>query len=233
MTQEIENMIRDCNYYSDQFYQTDDIEDYYLSLEPLSPCQKTILSLFDFSGTWAAPYVEAGYNVIHIDIKHGLDINEINIDFLLDNDIADLYGVLAAPPCTDFSSSGAQYWPAKDEDGRTAASLELVYQVLRIVDFCRPRFWALENPIGRLPRLIPEIEKPWYFQPHFFGDAYTKKSGLWGHFNKDLERNDVEPIRSCKAGSWLMKLGGKSEKTKELRSMTPPGFARAFFNANQ
>jgi hypothetical protein len=30
-----------------------------------------------------------------------------------------------------------------------------------------------------------------------------------------------------------MKLGGKSERTKELRSETPVGFARAFFLANQ
>lgn len=30
-----------------------------------------------------------------------------------------------------------------------------------------------------------------------------------------------------------MKLGGKSERTKELRSMTPLGFAKAFFEANQ
>jgi hypothetical protein len=29
-----------------------------------------------------------------------------------------------------------------------------------------------------------------------------------------------------------MKLGGKSEKTKELRSMTPLGFAESFYLAN-
>ena len=30
-----------------------------------------------------------------------------------------VYGILAAPPCTDFAGSGAQYWKTKDEDGRT------------------------------------------------------------------------------------------------------------------
>ena len=43
----------------------------------------------------------------------------------------------------------------------------------------------------------------------------------------------VEPIRSCPQGSWVQQLGGKSEKTKMLRSTTPPGFAKAFFEANQ
>lgn len=31
------------------------------------------------------------------------------------------------------------------------------------------------------------------------------------------------------ANTRIMKLGGKSERTKELRSMTPLGFAKAFF----
>lgn len=30
----------------------------------------------------------------------------------------------------------------------------------------------------------------------------------------------------------MIDLGGKSERTKTLRSMTPPGFARAFMEAN-
>jgi hypothetical protein len=45
--------------------------------------------------------------------------------------------------------------------------------------------------------------------------------------------NIVDPTRVCGQGSWLMKLGGKSEKTKELRSMTPMGFAYAFYEVNQ
>jgi len=44
--------------------------------------------------------------------------------------------------------------------------------------------------------------------------------------------NYVEPVKVCEQGSWLQKLGGKSEKTKTLRSATPMGFARAFYEAN-
>lgn len=62
-------------------------------------------------------------------------------------------------------------------------------------------------------------------------DAYTKKTLLWGTFNiPKVDRR--EPIRVCAQGSWLQKLGSKSEKTKMLRSITPPGFAQAFFEAN-
>jgi len=201
---------------------------------------RVIISLFDHSGEWSKPYRDAGYPVIHFDIKEpgGFgwchDIADFSCEYLLEElGLDTIYGVIAAPPCTHFSGSGAQYWPAKDADGRTAEMLELVYMVFRTVELFAPKFWVFENPVGRLPKLIEGLGAPWYFQPHQFGDAYTKKTGLWGSFFTDLERNDVEPVKACDAGSWLMKLGGSSEKTKALRSVTPPGFAQAFFEANR
>ena len=185
---------------------------------------KTIVSLFDYSGNWPSFYKRAGYNVIQVDIKHDLDILELKASDFPDN----VCGVLAAPPCTDFAGSGAQYWKIKDQDGRTDASLALVDKTLEIISWTNPKWWALENPVGRLQKLRPQLGTPWYFQPHWFGDAYTKKTGLWGTFNRDLPRCDVEPDPN----SWIMKLGGKSECTKELRSMTPMGFAEAFYLAN-
>ncbi len=187
---------------------------------------KVILSLFDYSGNWPRYYKENGYDVYSLDIKYDIDILTITREDLHDG----IYGILAAPPCTDFSGSGAQYWKIKDEDGRTAQSLALVDKVLEIISwYPELHFWALENPVGRLSTLRPQLGKPWYFQPHWYGDPYTKKTGLWGNFNKDLPRNDVAPDPN----SWIMKLGGKSEKTKELRSMTPLGFAKAFYEANR
>ncbi len=187
---------------------------------------KVIISLFDYSGNWPSFYKANGYDVYSLDIKNDIDILTLVRTDLPNN----VYGILAAPPCTDFSGSGAQYWKTKDADGRTEASLSLVDKTLEIVSwYPEIRFWALENPVGRLSTLRPQIGKPWYFQPHWFGDPYTKKTGLWGNFNKDLPRNDVVPDPN----NWIMKLGGKSERTKELRSMTPLGFAKAFYEANK
>jgi hypothetical protein len=104
------------------------------------------------------------------------------------------------------------------------------------VDFCKPDWWALENPVGRLHTLLPELGKPWYFQPCDYGDPYTKKTALYGKFMRPLPLwvgdRSVKPVRVSSQGSWVQKLGGKSERTKELRSATPMGFARAFFAAN-
>jgi hypothetical protein len=193
---------------------------------------KVILSLFDYSGNWSSPYKEAGYDVYQVDIKSGINILNLTTDDLPDS----IYGILAAPPCTDFAGSGAQYWKVKDLDGRTDFSLSLIDKVLELVDVYDPHFWVLENPVGRLQILRPNIGKPWYFNPNEFAgylddesNCYTKKTGLWGKFNKPIKKE--LPVSS--EGSWIMKLGGKSERTKELRSMTPLGFAKAFYESNQ
>jgi len=194
---------------------------------------KTIISLFDYSGSWSAPYREAGHNVIQVDIKLGIDIMTVN-----PAQFGRVDGILAAPPCTDFAVSGAQWWPVKDTDGRTAHSIALVRKTLDIIQYCQPDWWALENPVGRIDKLVPELQQfgPWWFQPHWYGDPYTKKTGLWGTFNRNLPTNYVEPEfyeRGGKRGSWMWAtLGGKSERTKEMRSITPAGFAQAFYKAN-
>ena len=106
-------------------------------------------------------------------------------------------------------------------------------------------WWALENPVGRINSLMPEMEVvgPIYFNPCDYGgwlnppgDHYTKKTGLWGKFIMPKPK-PVEPemitLSNGKRGSWMWaKLGGKSSRTKELRSATPMGFAKAFKEAN-
>lgn len=187
---------------------------------------RTVLSLFDTSGGWSQPWVDAGYNVIRFDIQDGRDINDFSAESLLEefgND--DIWAVLAAPPCTDFASSGAQWWKAKDADGRTEASNELVRQTLRTVELFRPAVWSMENPVGRIARLNDLPAARLTFQPNLYGDSYTKKTLLWGNFNTDLPQAPVEDTE----GSKMHKM---SSGNKYGRSLTPEGFAYAFFVAN-
>lgn len=202
---------------------------------------KTLLSLFDYTGNWARPFFEAGWNVILWDIKHSCDnyqyfkdVNNACADFFYEH-IFDNYGtvdgIIAALPCTDFAVCGARWFEEKDRRSDTLESIELAWQTLRIIDLCDPDFWTIEQPISRLHRLVPEVGKPrMYFNPCDFGDPYTKKTALYGEFNTNLKMNKVFPSEGSKMHR---KYGGKSEKTKELRSATPPGFAKAFFEANK
>jgi site-specific DNA-cytosine methylase len=193
----------------------------------------TVLSLFDFSGRWSSPYREKGYEVYQVDVKLGVNILDLTPD---DIPASEIGVILAAPPCTDFASSGAQYWKAKDNDGRTEASMDLVTKTLELIEFYKPRVWAIENPVGRLNKLFPELGTPWYFNPCEFAgylsdpstEAYNKRTGLWGTFNIPVKK----PVEPSLGNSPIMKLGGKSERTKELRSMTPLGFSKAFYLSN-
>lgn len=184
----------------------------------------TILSLCDYSGTWSQPYADAGYDVRCIDIKTTGDVR------LYPALAYPVRGILCAPPCTAFASSGAQYWSEKDRDGRTLEGLSIVDACLRIVVVHRPQWWALENPIGRLRDWLGEPRGA--FDPADYGDAYTKRTLLWGDFKMPLKSHPVTPERVSAQGSWVQRLGGSSERTKELRSTTPRGFARAFMEAN-
>lgn len=203
---------------------------------------KVILSLFDLSGAWGQPFADAGYNVIPIDIQDGLDVMKMDPEYLYDEMgiEGDIYGILAACPCTDFANSGAKHFKGKDADGRTEASKDLVIRTLELVETLRPKFWVVENPIGRIETYkdkktgerkqmtgLPEARMS--FDPWNFGHAYTKKTQLWGKFNAELPLAPVEPVLGSKMHS---KFGGKSIATKNARSETPAGFAYAFFKAN-
>ncbi len=243
---------------------------------------RSLLSLFDYSGRWSSPFCDAGWDVVPWDIK----IDEFRDIMTLDGPetLMDLFeqefsGVLAALPCTHYAVSGAQYWKAKDADGRTNEAMDLTYQVEKLVDWYCPTdpdyyedggtfFWALENPVGRLNKLHPELPAPLYWNPCDFAgylnlsdsdhneldrirrkdgrditreevefvmkcEAYTKKTGLWGDFNHNLIKNAIEPVRVCRQGSPVQTFGGKSDRTKEVRSNTPVGFSIAFYNANK
>jgi len=192
---------------------------------------RVILSLFDLTGNWARPFADAGYDVRVFDLQNGADIRDFSVEWFADNmpDIASVDGILIACPCTDFAGSGARWWKQKDADGQTEASKELVFQALRTVEFWRPRFWALENPVGRIEELTGLPPARYSFQPNDFGDPYTKRTLLWGKFNTDLPVAPVAPTEGSKMHS---KFGGKSQRTKNARSETPEGFAASFFMAN-
>lgn len=210
---------------------------------------KTILSLCDYSGRWPEFYRQAGYRVVTLDIKTPATLlpgrEHITGDVrdaaeLLDG-IGPVHGILAAPPCTDFAVSGAQYWKAKDADGRTEKSVEIINAVMWLVNDLKPVWWAMENPVGRLREWCGT--PAWNFNPCDYAgylddpaereaNRYTKKTLIWGTAKKPWPKA-MEPIRVCDQGSWVQKLGGKSERTKELRSMTPLGFAKAFKEINK
>lgn len=189
----------------------------------MSNSHKIILSLCDYSGNWSQPYRAAGYTVIQVDLKHGQDVRLIQkID-------GHVHGILAAPPCTVFAASGSRW---KRTDTEIAQALGVVDACLRQVVIHSPRWWVLENPVGKLKDYLGE--PVFRFNPCDYGDPYTKRTCLYGNFTPPMTvfiGGDwkIEPSEGSKMHS---KYGGRSDRTKEARSVTPLGFAKAFFLAN-
>jgi len=182
-----------------------------------------ILDLCGGTGAWSKPYADAGYDVRVIDpLADGQDVR------LMELPEGPIRGILAAPPCTHLSGSGARWWKDKGDDALIEA-MSVVDACLRIIHLKGPLWWALENPVGRLRRYIgPPVMtfNPCDYGGYVGGDAYTKRTCLWGKFNHPI-RNPVEPID----GSKMHRLPPSKDRWR-LRSQTPAGFAKAFFLVN-
>lgn len=195
--------------------------------------KKIILDLCGGTGAWSRPYVDAGYDVRNITLPD-YDVRTYNpVENIY---MPGIYGILAAPPCTQFSFARARMTNLK-KPRNLEAGMGLIIACLRIIWECQYKiekesakkttlkFWALENPGGFLKYFLG---KPVYtFNPWDFGDMYKKKTFLWGWFDEPKKTWFVKPD--------VPKFGydKRIKSNQESRSVTPPGFAKAFFEANQ
>tara|TARA_R110000850_G_C9785418_1_gene448804 strand:- start:22 stop:777 length:756 start_codon:yes stop_codon:yes gene_type:complete len=174
----------------------------------------------------------------------GDDINKVIA--ITGRDISLIFGF---PECTQLAVSGAAHF-AKKRDANPFfqdEAMVMVHLVKNLGDELACK-WGLENPVsvistmwrkpdfsfhpyeygGYLPVNDVHPVYPEYIKPR---DAYPKKTCIWSGngFNKPpTVPVHVEPGFSDQH----KKLGGKSLKTKNIRSATPRGFARAVFEAN-
>ena len=89
------------------------------------------------------------------------------------NDKWDL--IIAHPPCTHLSVSGAARWAEKVADGRQQAAIKFVEDIWN----ANCPFIAIENPVGALSTRSKLGKASQYIQPYEFGHAEQKKTGLW------------------------------------------------------
>ena len=199
---------------------------------------KIILDLCGGTGGWSKPYKDAGYDVRIIDPQEWLKDDPGTGDIRLFEHLKKpVYGILAAPPCTHFAVSGARWWKGKGEKA-VLDGLSIVDACFRIVAVHKPKFWALENPVGRLRKFLGDPAL--IFQPCDYGDPYTKKTLLWGDFNTNLEKNPVKPdlVKLPNNKGYMSRNFHESwskppAERARIRSATPKGFANAFYNANK
>lgn len=194
---------------------------------------KTILDLCGGTGSWSKPYKDAGYDVRVITLP--------DHDVFTYEPPKGVYGILAAPTCTQFSLARTTAKTPRDLRG----GFELVHRCLEIIWEARYegtlKFWALENPMGYLRQLLGRPPLTW--QPCDYGDPHTKRTDLWGYYNLPRKRPielTEEQKKACSINNRELpeipsgyKLPPDINRQAVRRSMTPMGFAKAFFAANK
>jgi hypothetical protein len=165
------------------------------------------------------------------------------------NMVGDADFVFGFPECTDLAVSGAAHFSKKrdrnPEFQNEAASLAMLVELVGNEFNCP---WGAENPVSVLSTLWrkPNFNfHPWEFggylseddthplYPEYIKprDAYPKKTCIW-HGNGFIEPEKLPVHVNEGYSDQHKKLGGKSLKTKNIRSATPRGFAKAVFEAN-
>lgn len=122
--------------------------------------------------------------------------------------------MIAHPPCTHLSSSGARWW--KDKKDEQEEAIEFVQ---RLLDASIPKI-CIENPIGILStrlRKPDQIVQPWQF-----GHGETKATCFWLKGLAPLQHTDVVPGRDNR----VHRMSPGPNRWKE-RSRTYTGIAKA------
>ena len=184
-------------------------------------------------------------NITYVNLWIGLDFE----DKVKELGIPEPDIIFGFPPCTNIAVSGAAHF--KEKLKRNPLVQIQAVQTAKIVAFLGDYYsvpYMLENPVSVLSTMW---RKPDYtFHPYEFSmylftepehpvfpeyiadmDMYPKKTCLWtgNGFNYPVKQFSTEPSGYS---TQHLKLGGKSAKTKIIRSFTPRGFSKAVFCAN-
>lgn len=157
--------------------------------------------------------------------------------------------VIGFPECTDLTVAGARHWSAKKasdpEFQQKAVSLANLVSLTGDAFNCP---WMFENPVGALSTLyrkpdfsfnpcdyagyLPaDTPHPLYPEVYPVQDRYNKNTCIWcGNGFVQPVKIRQEPLFKDNPG-WKH-CGGKSVRTKNIRSATPRGFAQAVYIFN-
>jgi hypothetical protein len=155
--------------------------------------------------------------------------------------------MIAFPPCTHLTVSGARHFEQKRKDGRQKQGIDFFMSMI----YAPIEHIAVENPIGIMSTVYKKPSQ--VIQPYYFGDPFQKTTCLWlknlpnliYQLEADLFSDNITATKDKgEFITWIDKKTGKQKqqakwyyealqkaKTKEerstLRSKTFPAIAKA------
>lgn len=203
--------------------------------------KKNIIHLCADTGSDTKPYQDdPNYEVILVGSKIGVENY---------HPPKNVYGIIANPVCTEFSTARSNGKARNPEEG-----MKLVKECQRIISECNPVFWVIENPAKGV--LKNYLGKPTYqYEPWWYGSPWTKKTALWGKFNipkriynlwEDVPKLDglyQRPGRGKPSLAFMHKSHYKKipefhclpepQSDMEFRSLCSQKFAQEFYKVNK
>jgi len=175
-----------------------------------------VLVACEYSGAVRDAFIRGGHDAMSCDLlptdapgpHYQGDVRDL-LDYPFDL-------MVAHPPCTHLSVSGAKHFEAKRADGRQKSAVAF-FMTLAKADI--PRI-AIENPIcimSSIWRKPDQVIQPWQF-----GHGETKATALWLKCLPTLQPTNIVPGRDAR----IHHMPPSADRWK-LRSATYPGIAQA------
>jgi hypothetical protein len=183
------------------------------------------------------PWAKAGYKCWCIDTQHSIrkQRKEGNIIYQWGDvrtwcppDIARnrITMIFAFPPCTHVAISGARDYRIKGT-AMLRDSLEMFAACEHAAKWSGAPY-MIENPVGKFS---DHMNKPDYtFQPWQYGENYSKLTCLWTGNGFVMPTPQIKK-KPCTVRQKIIELPPSKDR-RDLRSVTPMGFAKAVFKAN-
>lgn len=195
------------------------------------------------------PGVERDGNLVRVGMwlyPNGLEYQAAIIRALVGDGVEMVFGF---PECTDLTVAGAKHWAGKAAiNPNFQKDATALCDLVRVVGEGLGCKWGFENPVGALSTLyrkpdfsfhpcdyagyLPDDDQhPIYPEIYPGQDRYNKNTCIWMGNGAEMPiKRRIEPEHKDNPG-WK-KCGGKSLRTKNIRSATPRGFAKAWKDAN-
>ncbi len=208
-----------------------------------------VLVACEYSGRVRDAFIRAGHDAISCDLLP----SESHFGPHYQGDVFDIINdgfdlLIAHPPCTYLTSAAEWAFvdvpmingkPRNTKPGtligeeRRKARAEAAEFVDKLFK-SNIKMKCIENPVGVINKLLPEMPKPQYVQQYWFGEDASKKTGLWLDGLPLLKKTDeVQPriVNGLKrwgnqTDSGQNKLPPSADRWK-IRSTTPQGLADA------
>jgi len=174
-----------------------------------------VLVACEYSGKVRDAFLRLGHDAISCDLLPTEAPGPHYQGDCFDLDWSEYDLVIAHPPCTALAVSGNRWYSGTQARKDAAAFVRRMWE--QPVDKM-----AIENPVGVLNRLIPELPRPQYIQPWQFGHGEVKRTGLWTRGLPPLKPTEIVDGREQR----IWRIGPSKDRAK-LRSETYQGIADA------